>query len=356
MPMNRAAGIVALVTLLASACGSSAGTVAQGSPSASTSPSALASTPTPTLSPSPSPASSPRPSAGGTATLNCRLPVIASASSGTPPGGWVTFPGGQFVRDPGSLRNRASTHVPSYDRAIGGWVPVEYENVSPDGASYVLYHDPTTAVPNALYIVNAKTGNRRLIPAAQAPGSNWYAVLDYASEGIYLAAPGEGMAQPVPGLWLLDPKTGGIRQIESSHVWFKLAGGAAWSIEPWVPGAASYKVYRLDLRTGQVAIWYETKTAIQPVSPTAEGGLLVADGVVGAYHLAVLTAPKTYVPIRIPASFDVKFARLARPGVWFSQLNGLALYTKAEGIRIFALSAGDVPGGYGFFYAAGGCW
>lgn len=260
-----------------------------------------------------------------------------------------------MVRDPASVRNRSDYHVPSYDRAIGAWVPVEYENVSPDEASYVLYHDATTSVPNALYVVNAKTGVRRLIPSAQAPGSKWYAVLDYASEGIYLAAPGEGMLQPVPGLWLLDPKTGGIRLIDDTHVWFKAAGGAAWSIEPWAPGAASYKVYRLDLRTGQVAQWYETKTAVRPVSPTAEGGLLVADGQVGSYHLAVLTGPKTYVPLKVPANFDVSDARLARPGVWLSQLNGLALYTNAQGIRIFPLSAGDLPGGYGFYHAAGGC-
>ena len=83
---------------------------------------------------------------------------------------------------------------------------------------------------------------------------------------------------------------------------------------------------------------------------------MVAYGEVGSYHLAVLTGPKTYVPLNIPASFDVSSARLARPGVWLSQLNGIALYTKAEGIRIMALSVRDMPGGFGFYYAAGGCW
>ena len=230
-------------------------------------------------------------------------------------------------------------------------MPVEYEKVSPDGTSYVLSDDPDTEVPNAFYLVGAKTGTRRLIPPGHMPG---YAVLDYASEGIYLASPGAGMALPVPGLWLLDPKTGDTRLIDNTHIWFKAASGAAWSIEPWAPGAASYKVYRLDLRTGQIATWYETKTAIRPVSPTAEGGLMVVDGVVGSYHLGVLTAPKTYVPVRVPAKFDVGTARLARPGVWLSQLNGIALYTKAEGVRIMAVSAGDVP--FAFFDAAGGCW
>jgi hypothetical protein len=131
---------------------------------------------------------------------------------------------------------------------------VEYESVAPDGAHYVLYHDWTTQEPNALYLVDARTGNRRLMPAAQTL-TTWEVVLDYAIEGVYLAAPGYGMAPPVPGLWLLDPKTGGIRLINNSHAWDKVAGGAAWSIEPRTNDASSYRVYRLDLRTGQVATW-----------------------------------------------------------------------------------------------------
>jgi hypothetical protein len=42
----------------------------------------------------------------GTASLNCRLPVISPYTPGVPPGGWITFPGGQFARDPASLANR----------------------------------------------------------------------------------------------------------------------------------------------------------------------------------------------------------------------------------------------------------
>ena len=291
-----------------------------------------------------------------TATLRCRLPITASYNPGEPPGGWLTFPGAKFVRDPASTRFRSGYHGPSYDRAIGAWVPVEYEYVSPDGASYVLYHDATTAVPNALYIVDARTGSRRLMPTAQT-FTEWQLVLDYASEGIYLAAPGWGMAQPTPGLWLMRPNTGVIELVNQDHVWFKVAGGAAWSIEPWTAGAASYKVYRLDLRTRQVATWYETKTAIRPLSPTAEGGLMVIYGQVGSYHIAVIPAPRTYVPLKVPADFKVGEAHLARPGVWLGLTDGIALYTKAEGIRVMAHTTGTFPnGGTWFMDAAGGCW
>ena len=134
--------ILCLLALMATACGgASAGTAVQGSPSASISPSAFSSTPTPSRSPVATPKTSPSPVISSTATLRCRLPISATANANEPPGGWITFPGGKFVRDPASLRNRSGSHLPSYDRAIGAWVPVEYENVSPDGSSYVLYHD-----------------------------------------------------------------------------------------------------------------------------------------------------------------------------------------------------------------------
>jgi len=233
---------------------------------------------------------------------------------------------------------------------------VEFENLAPDGATYVLFNEYSTEVPNAFYLVDARTGTRRLIPSGQGPGNEWYAVLQYSSEGIYLAAPGAGMAYPVPGLWLMDPKTGGVRLIDRSHIWFKVGGGAAWSIEPWAPGAASYKLYRLDLQTGQITTWYETTTAIRPLSPTPEGGLLVVSGEVGSYRLAVGSEPNVLIPLEVPPDFKLGNARMTRPGVWLSLTDGIALYTKAEGIRIMASSAGYVPGGFGFYDAAGDCW
>lgn len=352
----KTAQIVCLVALVATACGSGPGPIAKTSPATSASPSALSSTPTPTGSPVSSPKSSPTVTGSATATLRCRLPISATAYPGEPPGGWITFPGGKFVRDPASQRDRSGYHLPSYDRAIGAWVPVEYENVSPDGASYVLYRDATTAVPNALYLVDARTGTRRLMPSAQA-NTKWELVLDYASEGVYLAAPGWGMAPPAAGLWLLDPKSGAIRLINDSHIWSKVSGGIAWSIESVTNnGAAYYKVYRLDLRTGQTASWYETKTAIRPLSPTPEGGLMTIYGQVGSYHIAVITAPKTYVSLKVPADFKLGDAHMTRPGVWLGLTDGIALYTKAEGIRVMAHSAGYVQGGFGFYEAAGGCW
>ena len=61
---------------------------------------------------------------GADPTLRCRLPVISPTTPGVPPGGWITFRGGGFERDPASLPGRLNAHVPSYDRAIRAWLPV----------------------------------------------------------------------------------------------------------------------------------------------------------------------------------------------------------------------------------------
>lgn len=79
-------------------------------------------------------------------------------------------------------------HLPSYDRVIGAWVPVEPEYVAPDGASYILHNESTLGNDKSdyFYLVDAKTGNRRLLLPKEGPmlGAYW-TVVNYASEGIY---------------------------------------------------------------------------------------------------------------------------------------------------------------------------
>ena len=138
--------------------------------------------------------------------LSCRLPVISPYTPGVPPGGWITFPGGQFERDPASAANRLNAHVPSYDRAITAWVPVEYRYVAPSGDSYILTNDASLPDASAFYLVDVRTGTRRLVLGdgpPQAPGS--WMVVNFAIAGVYLWSAG---IQTVPGLWLLDPEDG----------------------------------------------------------------------------------------------------------------------------------------------------
>jgi len=276
-------------------------------------------------------------------------------------GGWVTFPDGAFVSDPAGVPSRLES-LPSYDRAIGAWVPVEPEKVAPDGASYVLTSYNSTP---PLYLVDARTGNQSLILTQEQEGpiqgSSWK-VVRYASEGIYLWTGNGGMEKPVLGLWLVDPKTGGVRLVDGSHYWGSVQGGVAWALDEPNTRASASKVYRLDLGTGEVTTVYESKTDIRLLSPTPDGEMLIDYGKVGSPQLALLARPGSFVPIELPASFPPIYnARLAQPGVWLAIFgeawSGIALYLKGEGVTIMARNPEPKPGlPAGLFYdAVGDC-
>jgi hypothetical protein len=321
-------GSIAVLAVLASACGSGA------VPSAHVSSNPASATRS----------TSPSPSVGIAANLTCRLPVVSAAGPGEPPGGWVTFPGGQFVRDPASLSVRGDANLPSYDRAIGAWVPVELEKVSPDGGSYVLTSYNSTP---PLYLVDAKTGSRELILPADREGpilGSVWKVIQYANEGIYLWTGNGGMEMPVPGLWLLDPKTGVVKLVDGSHYWGKVSGGFAWALDEAGTRASASKVYRLDLSTGQVSTLYESKTDIALLSPTPDGEILIDYGQIGSPRLALLAGAGAFVPVDTPPAFPPVFsARPAPQGVWiavYGELwSGIALYVKGQGVTIMARSS-----------------
>ena len=290
------------------------------------------------------------PTAVNPAALACRLPITSPTNGGDPPGGWVTFPGGEFVRDPASLPGRLMTDIPSYDRAIGGWVPVSIEKVAPDGGTYVVHNDPIVQ-GNGFYLVDARTGARQLMtPAdgpAPAPGS--WQVVGYANEGIYLWSVG---MLTTPGLWLLDPHSGNVRLVDGSHYWSVVSGGAAWAVaQPGGADAGTYNaLYRLDLASGQVSMWYETKGNVRLLSATPHGEVLITEG--DGYGVPkVVRGPNQISPLEIaPDHPAVTGAYSTNPGMWLSlQGGGLALYVSGTAATVMSRSP-DI------FNVAGGCW
>jgi len=293
----------------------------------------------------------------GTASLNCRLPVISPYTPGVPPGGWITFPGGQFERDPATLANRLNAHVPSYDRAIKAWVPVEYRYVAPSGDSYILTNDAALPDPSAFYLVDVRTGTRRLVLGdgpPQAPGS--WMVVNFAGAGVYLWSAG---IQTVPGLWLLDPGTGKVRLVDGSHYWRMVANGVAWALDPEPSSGSSQTqgVFRLDIASGHVERWYETDlpvaapSPVSMLSPDADGHVLIEIGGDSAPRLGLVVGPDQFRPLDVPVGFPVvNDGYLQNPGVWLSlRGGGLALYTASDGVRIMTRQT-DI------FDVAGGCW
>src|SRR6202035_5276208 len=229
------------------------------------------------------------------------------------------FPGGRFERDPASLPIRLNAHVPSYDRAIKGWLPVEYRYVAPSGTSYVLTQDASLPDPAAFYLVDVKTGARRKVLSGdgppQAPGS--WTVIDFASAGIYLWSAG---ISTVPGLWLLDPVTGTVRLVDGSHYWRMVASGVAWALDPQGAGAGvKQAVYRLDLSSGLVERWDETDKPISMLSPDSDGHVLVVIGDDSAPQLGLLVGPDHLQPLTVPPDFPlVADGYQQHPGVWLS--------------------------------------
>jgi hypothetical protein len=241
--------------------------------------------------------------------------------------------------------------VPSYDRAIRAWLPVEYRYVAPSGGSYILTGDPSLSDASGFYLVDVKTATRRLVldgsGPPQAPGS--WSVVDYAGAGVYLWSAG---IETIPGLWLLDPATGKVRLIDGSHYWRMVAGGVAWALDPQGPGPGGKQaIYRLDMATGRVARWYETDSAISMLSPDPDGHVLVVVGDDSQPRLGLLVGPDQFQRLALPPDFPgVSDGYLRHPGVWLAlRGGGLALYTATDGVRIMTRSP-DI------FDVAGGCW
>jgi hypothetical protein len=282
------------------------------------------------------------------AARSCRLPITSPTNGGEPPGGWITFPGGEFVRDPASLPGRLQTDVPSYDRAIGGWVPVSIEKVAPDGATYVV-HDELKG--NGFYLIDARTGAQQLIRSGDgpAPAPGVWQVVEWAREGIYLWTVG---IVTTPGLWLLDPLSGNVRLVDGSHYWSVVGGGAAWALDQPVGALdGTYNaLYRLDLASGQVSTWYETKGNVRLLSATPNGEVLITEG--DGYGVPeVVRGPKQISALEIlPGHPSVTGAYSTNPGTWLSlQGGGLALYL--NGIEATVMSSSP-----DIFNVAGGCW
>ena len=237
-----------------------------------------------------------------TSTFTCRLPVISPYNPGVPPGGWITFPGGLFERDPASDANRLQAHVPSYDRAIRAWLPVENRNVSPSGDRYILTNDSSLPDAGGFYLVDVKTGARRLVlrdGPPQAPGS--WTVVEFADAGVYLWSAG---MLTVPGLWLLDPGTGKVRLIDGSHYWRMMGNGVAWALDPEPGPGSSQKegVFRL------------VDVVVRVIDGEGEGPGGHWNNPVGseiAYHLlkAILRSAKARAQYRYPAAISAKRAR-----------------------------------------------
>lgn len=223
----------ALMVVLTFAC-SQQGLQARSTPSDAPSVEASASAPAP---------STPTPTGPA---LACRIPVMVPAPAGVPPGGWITFPGRVFERDPSSAIKRAGDEGLTFDRAVNRWISAFWQDVSPDGRRYVWF-GVDSAGRDGGHIVDLVTGADRTVVMPRVNGA--WTIVDFTAKGVYLTLLG-GLGPAEPGLWLLDPDSLQVKKLDGTQYWTHVDGQAAWGVKL---GAQGMELRRLDLRSSTLS-------------------------------------------------------------------------------------------------------
>ena len=294
--------------------------------------------------------------------FSCRLPIFrAYSGSANPPPvvGFWSLPDGRvsFAAAPGfPQQGFGDSYQPGgfyYDLAFSRWLPVPRSAVSPDGKhyAYILRGEEFVADKDALHVVDVATGGDQSYPAVPAGSTpERYTVLDYATEGIYLALAYEG---PIRGLWIMDPNTGAIRKVAALGYLQAISGSAVWlgSVNPADPspqlglGENPDSIDRFDLFTGVRTTWlYLPGMAVRVIAqdlaghPIVEAGSTVPDDA----ELLLLTGPGTAQPILKGVAAQLGFPSPAigiggsiadSHGVWFGSSTGIFLYSPTDGLR-----------------------
>jgi hypothetical protein len=313
------------------------------------------------------------------AAVICRLPVSGNIA-GNPMGGFISFPSGTFGLDQTSETVwDAAKHLwrtmqapflygdggLTYDRPDRRWLPVERNQVLPDGSAYV-YTNSLSPTLIEIHKVQVATGTDTVI-YDQGP----YRAVFYLPEGVYLASntfrSGSGI-----GLWFLDPNTGSVKSYSDTfNYWSAVTGGGAWSVDYYLHG--SITIVRLDLATGTQATWF----SLPATPPVGLGGnyspffhlagfdaqsrplvqVFTDSTAQGAY---LLTAPGSATrldgssPLPAFGSMGVTDAR----GTWLSAADGVYMYRGASFNPAFekrAISQEAPPPFNAGYEVAGGC-
>ena len=289
----------------------------------------------------------------------CRLPIGISWSApavtpGSPPSGFLAYPGGSFTPD--SSSNPAHSpyrgpntwvvglpYVPSYDRPARQWLPVPPALISPDGATYTFTEQiyppalpsaasaPRFAAPTGthIHIVDVASAADRVILNAR---SNW-AAIGYSGESVYLID-AQAEAAPDSSLYALDVSTGAIQELEaplaagspaSPIEWTVIGSGAAWGTD------LDGRLARLDFQTRRVSLWLSNSGTIRLIGLDEHGMPIVSGNPFGA---RLVTAPDQTVEIA-DATVSVDDVIADTHGIWvLSGGRNVYLWTSGAGLSL----------------------
>ena len=267
--------------------------------------------------------------------------------------GFISFPSGSYAADPGgSIKSKGFGLA--YDRGYKRWLPVDWRHVSDDGTqyAYVTYSDtvPSPGAYSVIHIVNVATGADRVVTR-----SGQYVINDYAGIGVYLSAWIPGRDGPGPQIgWVLDPSTGGVRELPGGQKYgYWVGSGAGWRTDynpadPTVHQGMTgpNRLTRVDLASGTEATWLYREGAdwVQVLGFDKEGHPIVSSGTGQAVAVLLLT-DATHRSQLFSATGFMNGAISDSHGIWFNNESATYLYTASSGLREVASTGGQIAGG-----------
>jgi streptogramin lyase len=287
---------------------------------------------------------------------NCKLPVFTATDS-TEQGGFLNLRDGVVTLDPkggfvpGGLLSHSQAspvlygQLPAiYDPAAGRWVPGG--RISPDGSRYAWVEFNSQAFDFHLHVTEIATGRDRVL---NLPTDNW-SLLAFTTAGLYV-----GKSYPEvgtgPGLWLVNPDTGAIRQIFSDSIVDLVSGHVAWTLtrnesdptpDPGGMGPSHNEVQRRDLSTSQTTTWLYRSGSDLYVVGTNNISIVVSGRERGSDTLLLVSNPGDAVPIYVPETSDplpLSQGLIADDnGWWFGSLDGIYFWTAHTGAVLVSTS------------------
>jgi hypothetical protein len=321
----------------------------------------------------------------GVVTFSCRLPVVWSPyqpGSAQPENEWgfVTFPGATISVEANPLPKAVPFQIGwwpglSYDRAVGHWLPVSRNAVSPDGFRYV-YAEYDPAGPSDDKAVHANSGRVHIVDVRSGldrvifTGSPSFGVVNLSADTVYLTQVGYGYVPTARGLYRLDPN-GGVPQLMSGAdrqtdpgSWTLVGQDAGWAVDFASGGVdrmgGGNELIRHDLRTNATEVWMTTATnnVLWIVGIDTAGHPIVVTGPYSTTSpetddlvVSLVTAVGTSTKIREGPDAPGNSGVVDKHGVWMSGVQAVWLYQQDGSLLRFSVSTG---GQYASPIAVGG--
>lgn len=294
--------------------------------------------------------------------LSCRLPIVTSpieAAGLTLHGGFITFPAAKLAEDAGGTvhyRNAEADFattatpvlygdgvVPFYDRAQSRWVPARGRQALADGSAYAYTTYSSQTGLFTAFVVNVRSGISQSfkVPPVWSPE-----VADFGAAGVYLVS-GSAIGGPGEGVWLLDPRTGAIKELGQIHRVWAVRDGYAWvarfdsrdkTVWPPTEIAPANSLVRIDLATGAETIWfYRAGSYPWLIDLDSIDRPVVLLGGNSGNEVLLLDRPGLPGQLVYSGSIPLDYLQGDGDRLWFGGSRGIYLYSPDRGFRkVFA--------------------